>query len=34
MMLLQEKEAGNVLVGSFDEAYYVQYNEYAQDWDT
>jgi 3-oxoacyl-(acyl-carrier-protein) synthase len=28
MMLLQEKEAKNVLVGSFDEAYHVQYNEY------
>jgi 3-oxoacyl-(acyl-carrier-protein) synthase len=30
MLLLQEKEAENVLVGSFDEAYYVQYSEYAR----
>jgi 3-oxoacyl-(acyl-carrier-protein) synthase len=30
MMLLQEKEAENVLIGSFDEAYHVQYNEYVR----
>lgn len=30
MMLLQEKEAGSVLVGSFDEAYHVQYREYVR----
>jgi 3-oxoacyl-[acyl-carrier-protein] synthase II len=28
MMLLQEKEAAHVLIGSFDEAYHVQYSEY------
>lgn len=28
MILLQEKEAGNVLIGAFDEAYHVQYSEY------
>ncbi|MFH1080431.1 MAG: beta-ketoacyl synthase chain length factor [Pseudomonadota bacterium] len=30
MMLLQEKEAKNVLIGSFDEAYHVQYSEYVR----
>jgi len=30
MMLLQEKEAENILIGSFDEAYHVQYSEYAR----
>jgi 3-oxoacyl-[acyl-carrier-protein] synthase II len=30
MMLLQEKEAENVLIGSFDEAYHVQYSEYVR----
>lgn len=30
MLLLQEREAENVLVGSFDEAYHVQFTEYAR----
>jgi len=30
MMLLQEKEAENVLIGSFDEAYHVQYSQYVR----
>jgi 3-oxoacyl-(acyl-carrier-protein) synthase len=30
MMLLHEKEAENILIGSFDEAYHVQYNEYVR----
>lgn len=30
MLLLQEKEAGNVLVGSFDEVYNVQYTDYVR----